>query len=116
MPGTSSKTPCVGSANGPSRSSSDPMPQAASRSCRADGSSNAPSHGSIVIDGSLRTSSKPSHLPAHGCSSHRSSSLLAASQGSQNQRLSFESDTQVLGFTSAQTKSFVVERNCSPDR
>lgn len=57
------------SGNGPCKSSSDPMPQRASRSFPVDGWSNARSHGLVAAAGWPRTGNEPSPAPKHGCSS-----------------------------------------------
>ena len=68
MPVTNWAKPCLGAATGWSRSSSDPTPQRGSSCCRADGSSNAPSPGSVETDVWQRTSRKHSKARPHGSS------------------------------------------------
>jgi transposase len=66
---------------GPSTSSGAPMPPRASSLCRDDGSSSAPSPGSIAIAASPKTSKRPSKAPRRGSSSPASSCSPAASPG-----------------------------------
>ncbi len=80
MPATSCAKPSAASANGPSRSSSGPMPQRAPWFSRAAGSSNERWHGSAATAVSPRTLNKPSRPPLPGCSSHPSISSPGASQ------------------------------------
>jgi Zn-dependent peptidase ImmA (M78 family) len=80
MPGTSCATRCAGSANGPSKSSSGPIPRKASSCCPGAGSSSERWHGSTETGVSPRTSNRPSRPQPHGSSSHRSSSLRVVSQ------------------------------------
>jgi transposase len=56
-------------------------PQRASRSCLADGSSNAPSRGSDVAADSPRTGRPRSHRPPHGPTSHLSGCSRVGPQG-----------------------------------
>ena len=68
------EAPCAASATGRSRSSSAPTRPRASRCCRADGWSSAPSHGSDAAAAWPRTGRNPSHPPRHGSSSPTSAS------------------------------------------
>lgn len=92
---TNCAKPCAASADGPSRSSSDPMSPRALRSCPAVGSSDEHWHGSAAT-ASQRTSNKPSSPLPHGSSSYPSSSVPAASQGTGHTQNNFESDFNAL--------------------
>jgi hypothetical protein len=81
MPAASFARPSPSLARGPSTSSGAPMPPRASSLCRDDGSSSAPSPGSIAIAASPKTSKRPSKAPRRGSSSPASSCSPAASPG-----------------------------------
>ena len=75
------RAPWTGSATGRCRSSNAPITPRASRFCRADGSSNARSHGSDDVEGSQRIGKKPSLPLKPGSSSPTCASSRGASQG-----------------------------------
>ncbi len=94
LPATSFAKRCARSGNGRSRSSSDPIKPKASRYCPDAGSLSGPLRGAVANNVLPRTSSRPSPRQLRGCSSHRSSSSLAASQGHEICHDSFDSDCQ----------------------
>lgn len=73
------KAALAGKGDWTSKSSSDPTPPRASRSCRGVGSWSAPSHGSAETADLPRTSREPSRAPPHGSSWLPSSSSPAES-------------------------------------
>ena len=83
MQATNSRTRSRATAGGPSKSSSDRIPPKASRSCRADGWSNAHSHGWAGAAVWPKTGSDPSKVPPHGPPSPVSACSHAESQHSQ---------------------------------
>jgi transposase len=90
--GISYSAPSRHKAPGPLKSSSDLSASKASSSCRGDGSSNGPSHGSGDAGASLKTSKEPSTAPSHGSSSLTSDYSPGDSLA---QPILFESDSEV---------------------
>ena len=80
-PARNSKMRSSGWANRPLKSSSDPRPQKASKSCRADGSSSARWLGSTATDAWPRTSRQPSQARKPGSTSPAFNSSCADWEG-----------------------------------
>ena len=86
-------------ADGPSKSSGDPMLREALSRCRSDGLSNAPLHGSTAIAVSPRTSRLPSRALRLGSSSPASSCSPAGSPGGFSPLAQNESGSETVAPT-----------------